>query len=96
MPKLIGLGITPSPPTHSVLGDGNPTRNKVGKKKQHGTQFGQKRTSAVKQPSPSPLATIESFELFNMIDQMGEQLTTVMATVIQLQSDVQRLKDRLP
>lgn len=91
MPKI--SGIAPPSPTHSVPGASRPTRLKSGKKEQPGTQSSQS-SPTVRLPSPSPPTSIEPSESFSRLDQMGQQLTTSMATVIQLQPDVQKLKDK--
>lgn len=93
--KIMGSGIAPPSPTHSMPGDNISARFKLSTKKLPDTQSGQS-TSAIRLPSLSPPTSIEPFEFFSRLDQMGQQLTTIMATVIKLQFDFQKFKDKLP
>ncbi|KAI5677037.1 hypothetical protein M9H77_07987 [Catharanthus roseus] len=82
MPKIVALGVVPPSPTPSTPGHIAPcrsTRQQSSKKKQHNT----------KMASPSsPAPNTETSEVTTNLDLLNQQLSTIMASVLQMQQDL--------
>lgn len=93
MPKFLSASVVSSSPTHSTVAPTvleQSTKQKFSKKKQPSTPI-----ASLGSPSP-PVPSMDSSNLTSDLDLLNQQLATVMATILPLQSDMEKLKYKLP